>query len=43
MKKLIEQYVGLSNIKIEKIETNLKGHIEITVKSTLQGTGYHCC
>jgi transposase len=43
MKKLIEQHLGLSNVSITKIETHAKGHIEITVKSTLKGTRCHCC
>ena len=43
MKNLIKEHLGLSNVNIEKVETTKRGHIEITVKSTLQGTRCHRC
>jgi transposase len=43
MKKLIQQHIGLSHVSIGKIETTHKGAIEITLKSTLEGTHCHRC
>jgi transposase len=43
MKKIIQQHLGLNDIKIVNIETNSKNEIEITVKSTLKGTNCHKC
>lgn len=43
MNTLIQEHLGLSNVNIEAIETNEQGDIEITLKSTLQGTHCHRC
>lgn len=43
MKKFIQEHLGLSHTKITHIETHSKGHIEITVESTLKGTYCHRC
>ena len=43
MKKIIQEHLGLNNIKIINIETNSKNEIEIKIKSTLIGTNCHKC
>ena len=43
MKKIIQEHLGLNDIKIISIETNSKNEIEITIKSTLKGTNCHKC
>ena len=43
MKKIIQEHLGLNDIKIVQIETNAKNEIEITVKSTLKGSNCHQC
>ncbi|RLJ02043.1 MAG: ISL3 family transposase [Candidatus Aenigmatarchaeota archaeon] len=43
MKKIIQEHLGLNDIKIFTIETNSKNEIEITIKSTLKGTNCHNC
>jgi transposase len=43
MKNFIQEHLGLSYTRIIHIETHFKGHIEITVESTLKGTCCHCC
>ncbi len=43
MKKIIQEHLGLNDIKIVTIETNSKNEIEITIKSTLKGTNCHNC
>jgi len=43
MKKIIEQHLNLSDIKIVKIETNAHNEIEISIESTLKGTTCHQC
>lgn len=43
MKKIIQEHLGLNDIKIVSIETNSRNEIEITIKSTLTGTNCHQC
>ena len=43
MKKIIQEHLGLNDIKIVSIETNRKNEIEITIESTLKGTSCHNC
>jgi transposase len=43
MKKIIQEHLGLNDIKIISIETNGNNEIEIRVKSTLKGTNCHQC
>jgi len=43
MKKIIQEHLGLNDIKIISIETNEKSEIEITIESTLKGTNCHRC
>ena len=43
MKKIIQDHLGLNDIKIVSIGTNGKKEIEITIESTLKGTNCHQC
>ena len=43
MKKIIQEHLGLNDIKIITIETNHKNEIEIKIESALKGTHCHKC
>jgi hypothetical protein len=43
MKKIIQEHLGLNDIKIDTLQTNSKNHIEITIESTLKGTNCQHC
>lgn len=43
MRQTFEIPLDISDVTIENVQTNAAGHIEITVKSTVEGTPCHRC